>query len=146
MTSHQNGTIKDFEIEAAKQCATVVLDWKESCSPESRGVLFADADGVTLVVYPNGLISIPAVRTYHPPKYSTPITAAASATELWARQKTRDQANPLLARTRTTGHLGPIVNPDLKCSNKDCNCHKENAKARQKRARGGFNTNPDRCS
>jgi hypothetical protein len=145
MTSYQSKTIGEFQVEGMKRGAKAVLDWEESYILESRGVLFADAEGVTLVVYPNGLISIPAVRSYHPPKYPTPVIAAASARELWARQKARDEANPVLARTRATGHLGPIVDPDLKCKNKDCHCHKEDSEVRQKRARGGFNTNPDRC-
>jgi len=98
------------------------------------------------VVCPNGLISIPAVRTYYPPKYPTPVVAAASANELWARQKARDDAQPDLAKSRRTGHLGPIVDPDLKCRNKVCPCYSESPAARQKRAQGGFNTNPLRCS
>src|ERR1035437_6150227 len=146
MTSLQDDRIREFENEVRKRGGSAEMGWRESNSPESRGVLFADVDGVTLVVYPNGLISIPAVRTYHPPKYPTPVVAAASAKELWARQKARDDAQPALAKSRRTGHLGPIVDPDLKCRNKVCPCHQESPAARQKRAQGGFNTDPDRCS
>lgn len=128
MTSQQIQRAKEFENEVRERGRNTKIDWKESNSPESRGVLFADVDGVTLVVYSNGLISIPAVRTYHPPEYPTPIVAAVSAKELWAKQKARDDAQPETARNRRTGHLGPIVDPDLKCRN------------------SGFNTNPDRCS
>lgn len=145
MTRSQDDKIKAFESEVRKRIGSRVMDWKESNSPESRGVLFADMEGVTLMVYPNGLISIPAVRTYHPPKYPTPVVAAASAKELWTRQKSRDDANPETAKTRRTGHLGPIVETDLKCRNKVCPCHWERPEVRQKRAQGGFNTNPNRC-
>ena len=55
-------------------------------------------------------------------------------------------AHPEKAKTRTTGHLGPIIDPDLKCRNKICSCRSENLEVRQKRAQGGFNTNPFRCS
>ena len=146
MTSEQKKRIKEFESAAEKRGANAALDWKESLHPESLGVLFAEADGVTLMLYPNGLISIPAVRTYHPPKYPTPIVAAACAKELWARQKARDDANPVLARTRRTGHLSPVIDLDLKCQSKDCPCHQETPVMLRKRAQGGFNTDPDRCS
>ena len=146
MTSQQDDRIKEFEIEVKKRGGNAVMDWKESHSPESRGILFADVDGVTLMVYSDGLISIPAVRTYHPPRYPTPIIAAALATELWAGQKARDDANLDLAKSRRTGHLGPIVDTDLKCRNTNCPCQRESSDVRQRRARGGFNWNPDRCS
>ncbi len=146
MTSQQGDRIKEFEIEVKKRGGNAVMDWKESHSPESRGILFADVDGVTLMVYSDGLISIPAVRTYHPPRYPTPIIAAALATELWAGQKARDDANLDLAKSRRTGHLGPIVDTDLKCRNTNCPCQRESSDVRQRRARGGFNWNPDRCS
>lgn len=146
MTSQQNDLISEFEKEVKKRGGNAVVDWKESNNPESRGVLFGDVDGITLVVYPNGLISIPAVRTYHPPKYPTPVIAAASAKELWARQKARDDTNLDKAKTRTTGHLGPMVDPDLECRNRTCPCHSESPAVRQGRARGGFNTDPFRSS
>ena len=146
MTSLQDDGVKEYESEVNKRGGSAVTDWRESNSVESRGVLFGDVDGVTLVVYPNGLISIPAVRTYHPPNYSTPVIAAASAKELWAGQKVRDDARADLAKSRRTGHLGPIVDPDLKCRNKGCPCHQESPSVRQKRAQGGFNADPDRCS
>jgi len=147
MTSQQDARIKEFESERRKRGENAKIDWKESNSPESRSVLFADVDGVTLMIYHrDALISIPAVRTYHPPRYPTPIIAAALATELWARQKARDDANLDLAKSRRTGHLGPIVDPDLKCRNTNCPCQPESSEARQRRARGGFNWNPDRCS
>ena len=146
MTSLQDARIKEFEIEVQERGGNTPVDWKESNSPESRGVLFADVDGVTLMVYSDGLISIPAVRTYHPPRYPTPIIAAALATELWKKQKARDDANLDLAKSRSTGYLGPIVDPDLKCRHKVCPCQLESSAVRQRRARGGYNWNPDRCS
>jgi hypothetical protein len=146
VTSQQDDRIKEFENEVKKRGGIAVINWKESHSPESRCILFADVDGVTLMVYSDGLISIPAVRTYHPPIYPTPIIAAALATELWAGQKARDEANLDLAKSRRTGHLGPIVDPDLKCRNTNCPCQRESSDVRQRRARGGFNWNPDRCS
>jgi len=146
MTSQQDDRIKEYENEVRKRGGNAAMAWKESNSPESHGVLFADVDGVTLVIYPNGLISVPAVCSYHPPKYPTPVVAAASAKELWARQKARDDAHPEKAKKRKGGHLGPIVDRDLKCGNKDCPCQRQSPEERQNRARGAFNTNPDRCS
>ena len=145
MTGQQIQRTKEFENEVRERGRNANIDWKESNSPESLGVLFADVDGVTLVVYPNGLINIPAVRTYHPPEYPTPIVAALSAKELWAKQKARDDDRPETARNCRTGHLGPIVDLDLKCRNKVCPCQAEDQEERQKRAQGGFNTNPDQC-
>jgi hypothetical protein len=146
MTSLQDARIKEFEIELKTRGRNAVVNWNESNSSESRGILFAEVDGITLMVYDDGLISIPAVRTYHPPEYPTPIIAATLATELWAGQKARDDANLDLAKSRRTGHLGPIVDPDLKCRNKVCPCQLESSDVRQRRARGGYNWNPDRCS
>lgn len=146
MTSQQDQRIKEFENEVRKQGKNAEIDWKESDSPESRGFVFGDFEGVTLTVSPQGLVNIPAVRTYHPPKYPTPVIAAATATELWEKQKARDDAQPETAKNRRTGHLGPIVDPDLKCRNKVCPCQSESREDRQKRAQGGFNTNPNRCS
>jgi hypothetical protein len=146
MNSLQSDRIKEFETEIKNRGRSSATDWKESNSSESRGVLFADVDAVTLMVYRDGVISIPAVRSYHPPKYPTPIIAAALATVLWSKQKARDDANRDLAKSRVTGHLGAIVDPDLKCRIKDCRCQNESPADRQRRARGGYNWNPDRCS
>ncbi len=146
MTSLQDATVKEFEREVKKRGRSYVMDWKESTCTESYGILFAAADCVTLMVYHDGLISIPAVRTYHPPEYPTPIIAAAGATELWAKQRARDEANPDLAKSRTTGHLGSAVDPSLKCCNELCPCHEENSELRQRRARGGFNWDREKCS
>lgn len=146
MTSLQDDRVKEYESEVNKRGGSAVTDWRESNSVESRGVLFGEVDGITLVVYPNGLISIPAVRTYHPPNYPTPVIAAASAKELWAGQKVRDDADPSKAKERSTGHLGPIVDPKWECRNKVCPCHLESPAVRQKRAQGGRNANPDQCS
>jgi hypothetical protein len=146
MTSLQDASIKEFENEVRRRGGKAIANWKESNSLESGGILFADVDGITLMVYFDGLISIPGVRTYHPPRYPTPMIAAALARELWAKQKTRDDSNLDLAKSRRTGHLGPIVDHDLKCRNENCSCQRESSDVRQRRARGGFNWNPDRCS
>ena len=146
MTTQQEARIKEFQNKLVEQGRTATIDWTESDLPESRCILFAEVDGITLMVYPDGLISIPAVRTYHPPRYPTPIIAAASTRELWTRQKARDDSRPGTARIRKTGHLDPIVHPSLKCRSRACRCQQEGPGLRQKRARGGFNTNPDRCS
>jgi hypothetical protein len=146
MTSLQADRLKEFDNELKKRGRDAVLDWRESKNSVSRGVLFADVNGVTLMLYPNGLISVPCVRTYHSPKYPTPVVAAASANELWDRQKARDDRNPVLAQSRRTGHLGPIVDADLQCGNTLCPCHRQGPEDRQQRAQGGFNTDPNRCS
>jgi hypothetical protein len=140
--------VREFENEVRKRGKSAKIDWRESDSPESRRFLFGKFEGVTLTVSPQGLINIPAVRTYPATRYPTPAVAAVSAKELWARQKVQDDADPAKAKTRRTGHLGPIVDPDLRCRNEDCPCHRENPEVRQKRAQGGFNfnTNPNRRS
>lgn len=140
MTIQQEYAIKDFESEARKRGQDAKIDWKESNCNESRGSLFGNFGGITLMVYPEGLISIPAICSYGPPKYPTPAIAAASAKELWDRQKKRDDANPKKAQERQGGHLGQILEPDLKCQNEDCPCRRETPEERRKRARGAFNT------
>ncbi len=103
MTIEQAERIKEFEIEAESRGENPAIDWKESNSPESLGCLFGDFNGVTLMVYPKGLINVPAVCSYHPPKYPTPIIAAVSAKELWGRQRTRDELFPDKAYKRKGG-------------------------------------------
>jgi len=146
MTSQQAVRIKEFEGEVRRRGENAEIGWEESSNAETRGVLFGAFAGVTLMVYPNGLISIPAVRSYHPPKYPTPVIAAASSKQLWAGQKRRDDANPEKAKERRGGHLHPIVDTNLKCRSADCPCHNQGPGDLQKRARGGRNTNPNRCS
>ena len=58
MTSQQRDAIKEYESEMRKRGGNAVLDWKESNSPGSRGILFADVDGITLMIYSDGLINI----------------------------------------------------------------------------------------
>jgi hypothetical protein len=146
MTRKQDDRIKEYEIERKNRGENTNINWIESDQPESRGILFADVDGVSLMVYTDGLISIPAVRSYHPPKYATPMLAALSAKELWAKQKARDDRDLKKAKSCRSGHLSPIVHSDLKCENSVCPCQSEDSAQGQRRARGGFNTNPDRCS
>jgi hypothetical protein len=137
MTGQQGDTIKEYENEVRKRGGNAILDWRESNSPESRGILFADANGVTLMIYSDGLINIPAVRSWDPKKHYH-VTAAACAKELWLRQKIRDDADRNTAKQRHTGHLDSIVGFDLKCRDIECPC--QNPEERQKRARGGRNT------
>ena len=146
MTTQQQEMTQRLAVELHSRGKRSAIDWKESNAPESRGFLFGEVDGVTVTVTPSGLVNVPAVRTYHPPKYSTPVVAAASAGELWAKQKKRDDANLELARTRRTGHLGPIVGYALRCQNNACPCNSESSDVRQRRERGGFNNDPFRCS
>jgi len=75
MTKKQEDRTKEYESERRSRGESANVNWKEGNQPESRGVLFADVDGVSLMVYTDGLISIPAVRSYHPPKYATPMLA-----------------------------------------------------------------------
>lgn len=42
MTGQQDYRIKEFESEVRKRDENVEVDWKESSSPESRGVLFGE--------------------------------------------------------------------------------------------------------
>jgi len=145
MTSQQSDTIKEYENEVRKRGGNPALDWKESNSPESRGVLFADVDGVTLMIYTDGLINIPARCSWSFDKY-THITAAACAKELWTRQKRRDDANPEAAKKRAGGHLGPIVGPNLECGqdrSPRCPCQDEDPEDRRNRARGARNAKLD---
>jgi len=139
MTGQQRDCIKEFEREVRSRGDDPEIDWKESINSESRGVLFGDFMGVTLMVYPDGLINIPARCSWSFDKY-THVTAAASAKELWAGQKRRDDANPGRAKKRSGGHLGPIVAPNLKCQIDDCPCQTQSQEGRRKRARGAFNS------
>ena len=146
MSSQQADSIEEFEREVSKRGGNPKIDWEESSSAESRGVLFGDFEGVTLMVYPDGLVNIPARCSWSWCRY-TLITAAASAKELWAEQKGRDERdniNRKKAQERQGGHLGPIVGPNLRCQEPDCPCQKPQDK-RRKRARGGFNTKQSRC-
>jgi hypothetical protein len=145
MTSQQNDTIKEYENEVRKRGGNPALDWKESNSPESRGVLFANVDGVTLMIYADGLMNIPARCSWSFDKY-THVTAAACAKELWTRQKRRDGANPRAAKKRAGGHLGPIVGPNLKCGQDRpprCPCQDEESEVRRKRSLGARNAKGD---
>ncbi len=146
MTSQQQQRLEQLEIELKHRGKAVSLTWRESDTSVSRGFLFSELGGVTITCSPSGLLNIPAVRSYHPPKYPTPVVAAACADELWAKQHARDEANPKTAITFRTGHLGPVLSFELKCQGKVCDCGSETDEQRQKRAQGGFNTNPDRCS
>lgn len=145
MTREQNYYSTQLQEELAKR-GHAPVEWVESKADVSRGLLFSELDGVTVTIAPNGLLHVSAVRTYHPPKYPTPVIAAACAGELWARQKARDDAGIELARSRSTGHLGPIVGHDLRCGNPLCHCRDESAADRRHRQQGGFNGNPDVCS
>ena len=142
MTSQQSDAVREYESEVRRRGGNPALDWRESNSPESRGVLFADVDGVTLMIYPNGLINIPAVCSWNIKKYYH-VTAAACAKEQWTRQKRQDDKKPEAAKKRGGGHLGPVVGSNLKCAqdrSPRCPCQDEDAEDRQKRARGGQNT------
>lgn len=145
MTSEQKIRIEEFEREVIKRGSDADLTWEESRNDLTYGFLFGNFGGVTLTISPKGLISIPAVRSYHPPSYPTPAIAAASAKELWEKQKKRDEADLETARSRSTGHLSPIVDWELRCENRRCPCLSETVEARQRRSQGGFNTDPDRC-
>ena len=137
MTGQQSDAIKEYENEMNKRGRNGVLDWKESNSAESRGVLFADVDGgVTLMIYSDGLINIPAVRLMNEKKYYH-VTAAVCAKELWAKQKASDDGDRNKAKQYVTGHLDPIVGFDLKCRDVECTC--QNPEGRRARSRGGFN-------
>ena len=146
MTSQQQERIRQLEIELKNRGKAGGLVWRRSSGSVSRDFIFSELRGVTVTCSPNGLLNIPAVRSYHPPKYPTPVVAAACADELWAKQNARDVANPEKARTYRTGHLGPLVNFELKCRARECDCISETDEERQKRAQGEFNTDPDRCS
>ncbi|HET9307739.1 MAG TPA: hypothetical protein VFO46_17095 [Candidatus Sulfotelmatobacter sp.] len=111
MTIQQDWPTKEFEIELRKRGQHAKIDWEESNKEVSRGFLFGNFMGVTLMVYPEGVISIPAVCSY---KALNPEVAAASAMERFDRQKARDDANLERARKRIGGHLGQIVEHDLR--------------------------------
>ena len=85
----------------------------------------------------NYLISIPAVCSY---TARSPAVAAASAKERFDKQKVNDDRYPERAQHRKGGHLGPVVDYDLKCGNEDCPCQKETLQKRRSRARGACNS------
>ena len=146
MTLQQQEMITRLENELKRLGKSTDLSWKLSNNPESRGFLFGQVSGVTVTVTPEGLMNIPSVRTYHPPQYPTPVIAASVADELWNKQKARDDSDLEKARSRRTGHLGPVVGFNLECQNEKCPCKAEDEELRRKRERGGFNTNPINCA
>jgi hypothetical protein len=79
MTLDQRDMIDRLAKELAKRGNHSPIDWTESDAPESLGFVFGEVDGVTVTITPWGLVNIPAVRSYHSPKYSTPVIAAACA-------------------------------------------------------------------
>jgi len=132
----QDWAIEEFEGELRKLGQDAKIDWKESNKEVSRGCRFANFKGVTLMVFPEGLISIPAVCSYTAP---SPAVAATTAKERFDRQNARDTPYPEKARNRKGGHLGPIVDHDLRCGNEHCPCQKETEQTRKSRARGSYN-------
>jgi|ERR1700691_1083902 hypothetical protein len=115
MNSQQANTIGEYENEIRRRGGNRKLDWNESNASESRGVLFAEVDGVTLMVYPDGLINIPARCSWSFDKY-THVTAAACAKVLWARQKKRDDNNPEAAKKPRRRPSRSARRPGLKMS------------------------------
>jgi hypothetical protein len=138
MTVQQGWATKEFDNELSER-GPAKMNWEESNVEVSRGCLFGNFMGVTLMVYPEGLISIPAVCSYTAP---SPALAAASAKERFDKQNARDRRLPATAQNRNGGHLGPIVDHDLKCENGHCPCRKPGTTSqdRRKRARGDCNT------
>lgn len=137
MRIQQDWATKEFESELGKLGQHARLEWKESATEPSRGCLFGEFKGVTLMVYPEGLISIPAVCSYKAP---SPAIAATTAKERFDKQKARDDRNRDRAQGRQGGHLGSIIGHNLKCGNEKCPCQKETPETRRKRARGTFNS------
>lgn len=133
----QDWAIEEFESELRKLGQHAKIDLEESNKGVSRGSLFGNFMGVTLMVFPEGLISIPAVCSYKAP---SPAVAATSAKQRFDRQNARDTRYPDKARNRKGGHLGPIVDHDLRCGNEHCRCQKETDQERKSRARGAYNT------
>jgi len=140
MTDRQRTYARQLQDELKRRGHNGQIEWTESSAPDSRAFVFGEVQGVTVTITPHGSVNIPAVRTYHPPKYPTPVIAAACAGELWSRQNARDDANVNLARSRRTGHLAPIVGHDLTCASDLCPCH-DDKDDRRRRERGGFNEN-----
>jgi hypothetical protein len=136
MTIQQDWATKEFDSELRKLGQHAKIDWEESNIEPSRGSLFGDFRGVTLMVYPEGLISIPSVCSYKAP---SPAVAATSAKERFDKQRANDNNKPQNAWERQGGHLGSKIGFDLKCGEK-CPCQTELPEKRRKRARGACNT------
>ena len=85
MTDRQQIYARQLQDELKKRGHNGQIEWTESNAAQSRGFLFGEVQGVTVTIAPHGLVNIPAVRTYHPPKYPTPVVAAACAGELWVK-------------------------------------------------------------
>ena len=139
MTVKQGWATKEFDRELTK-LGYAKMNWEESSAGVSRGCLFENFTGVTLMVYPEGLISIPAVCSYTDSSGSA--VAATTAKARFDRQKARDDNDLARAQKRQGGHLGPIVDHDLKCENGHCPCRKAGTTSqdRRSRAQGAYNT------
>jgi hypothetical protein len=111
MTAEQKRFAEELERELTRRGKRLDTNWGASNSPETQGFFFSSVRGVTVTLAPNGLLNVPSVRSYHPPDYPTPAVASACADERWAKQKKRDDRNLELAKSRSTGHLGPRIPP-----------------------------------
>ena len=98
---------------------------------EAYGYIFTEVAGVTVLIGRRGDFKVPAVRTY-----PDDVEAAVNAPELWRKQKERDDTNPTRARLYKTGHLRPIVDTHLKCSDVRCPCAYEGHAALEERSLG----------
>jgi hypothetical protein len=59
------------------------------------------------MIYTDGLINIPAVRSWDPKKYYH-VTAATCAKELWSRQKIRDDADRNTAKQQAAPYRASV--------------------------------------
>jgi hypothetical protein len=94
------------------------------------GYLFTEVQHVTVVIgdiarnhYQMGGFKVPALRTYPEVGDPTNLQAAARAGEYFSRQLARDERNIELARQRTHGHIGAIIDFEWHCNDCRCPCH-----------------------
>ena len=96
---------------------------------ETNDHVFTRVQGVTVTIGLMGAYGLPAVRTY-----AEGLEAAVNVRPLWNRQKERDDADPLRARAKRTGHLNPIVDANWRWGNESCPCKSESLAIRKHRS------------
>jgi hypothetical protein len=96
---------------------------------ESNDHVFTRVQRVTVTIGLMGAYGLPAVRTY-----VEGLETAVNAWPLWNQQKERDDADPLRASARRTGHLSPIVDASWRCGYEGCPCKYESLVIRKERS------------
>lgn len=126
MTHGQSDALNRL-IERLRYAPPIEADTNDGLFLRVRGVI-----DVTVIIGTRGAYKVPALRHYDPE-----LETAVNAPKLFGEQKRADDADPVMARQHTSGHISPIVGTDLKCGDVRCRCQKEDPKRRRDRSLKG---------